>query len=167
MLKIEADVWNYALILSDSYLFFLNNISNRRHLETKQLIPSLPGIYATVKTARPREKEREKSNIRTLGRVQKVKSHSLGHECLIRIPKSARPPSPPPPPGITLIGALTQSCGKDYQKFCPGMGFKGKMEGQFTFPSGITNGMNYSSENSGMKRLPLEIFHFFQFNRLL
>ena len=39
-------------------------------------------------TARPRE--REKSNIRTLGRVHKVKSHSLGHECLIKIP----PPSP-------------------------------------------------------------------------
>ena len=34
-------------------------------------------------TARPRE--REKSNIRTLGRVHKVKSHSLGHECLIKI----------------------------------------------------------------------------------
>ena len=33
--------------------------------------------------ARPRE--REKSNIRTLGRVHKVKSHSLGHECLIKI----------------------------------------------------------------------------------
>ena len=41
-------------------------------------------------TARPRE--REKSNIRTLGRVHKVKSHSLGHEWLIKIP--ARPPSP-------------------------------------------------------------------------
>ena len=49
--------------------------------------------------ARPRE--REKSNIRTLGRVQAVKSHSLGHECLIKIPTPA-----PPPPGITLIGAL-------------------------------------------------------------
>ena len=49
--------------------------------------------------ARPRE--REKSNIRTLGRVQTVKSHSLGHECLIKIP-----PPLPPPPGITLIGAL-------------------------------------------------------------
>ena len=35
-------------------------------------------------TARPRE--REKSNIRTLGRVHKVKSHSLVHECLIKIP---------------------------------------------------------------------------------
>ena len=52
-------------------------------------------------TARPRE--REKSNIRTQGRVHKVKSHSLGHECLIKIPTPARPPSPP---GITLIGAL-------------------------------------------------------------
>ena len=46
-------------------------------------------------TARPWE--REKSNIRTLGRVHEVKSHSLGHECLIKIP---------PAPGITLIGAL-------------------------------------------------------------
>ena len=37
-------------------------------------------------TARPQE--REKSNIRTLGRVHKVKSYSLGHEC------------PPPPPSL-------------------------------------------------------------------
>ena len=83
------------------------NISNRRHLETKQLVPSLPGIYATgredylIKTARPREREREKSNIRTLGRVHKVKSHFLGHVCLIKIPTPA-----PRPPGKTLIGAL-------------------------------------------------------------
>ena len=49
-------------------------------------------------------REREKSNIRTLGRVQTVKSHSLGHDCLIKILHPARPP--PPPPGITLIGAL-------------------------------------------------------------
>ena len=41
-------------------------------------------------TVRPQE--REKSNIRTLGRVQKIKSHSLGHECLINLP-------PPHPPG--------------------------------------------------------------------
>ena len=40
-------------------------------------------------TARPRE--RENSNIRTLGRVLKVKSHSLGYECLIKIPNPARP----------------------------------------------------------------------------
>ena len=40
-------------------------------------------------------REREKSNIRTLGRVHKVKSHSLGHECLIKIP----PPPAPLPPG--------------------------------------------------------------------
>ena len=43
-------------------------------------------------TARPRE--REKSNILTLGRVQTVKSHSLEHECLIKIPTPAAPPSP-------------------------------------------------------------------------
>ena len=49
--------------------------------------------------ARPRE--REKSHIRILGRVQTVKSHSLRHECLIKIPLPL-----PPPPGITLIGAL-------------------------------------------------------------
>ena len=44
-------------------------------------------------TAWPRE--REKSNIRTLGRVQTVKSHSLGHKCLIKIPTHARPPPLP------------------------------------------------------------------------
>ena len=38
-------------------------------------------------------REREKSNIRILGRVQTVKSHSLGHECHIKIPTPA-PPSP-------------------------------------------------------------------------
>ena len=38
--------------------------------------------------------EREKSNIRTLGRVHNVKSHSLGHECLIKIPTPARTPPP-------------------------------------------------------------------------
>ena len=36
--------------------------------------------------------EREKSNIRTLGQVHKIKSHSLGHECLIKIPTFAPPP---------------------------------------------------------------------------
>ena len=41
-------------------------------------------------TARPLE--REKSNIRTLGRVHKVKSHSLGNECLIKIPPLQFPP---------------------------------------------------------------------------
>ena len=50
-------------------------------------------------TARPRE--RQKANIRTLGRVHKVKSHSLGHEYLIKILTPARPPLPV----ITLIGA--------------------------------------------------------------
>ena len=35
-----------------------------------------------------RSREREKSNIRTLWRVHKVKSHSLGHECLIKIPRN-------------------------------------------------------------------------------
>ena len=49
-------------------------------------------------TARPRE--REKSNIRTLGRVHKVKSHSLENH-----PRPPAPPPPPPPSGITLIGA--------------------------------------------------------------
>ena len=46
-------------------------------------------------TARPLE--REQSNIRTLGRVHKVKNHSLGHECLIKILTPA-PPSPSPFP---------------------------------------------------------------------
>ena len=43
-------------------------------------------------TARPRE--RDKSNISILGRIHKVKSHSLEHECLIKIPTPAHPPSP-------------------------------------------------------------------------
>ena len=53
-------------------------------------------------------REREKSNIRTLGRVHKVKSHSLGHECLIKIP-----PARPAPPGITLIGTLREHKGTE------------------------------------------------------
>ena len=62
---------------------------------------NMPSFHSSDvgQTVRPRE--REKSNIRTLRRVHKVKSHSLGHECLIKIPT----PAPPPPPhGITLIG---------------------------------------------------------------
>ena len=49
--------------------------------------------------ARPRE--REKSNIRTLGRARHSKATPSGINAL-----SKSPPPPPPPPGITLIGAL-------------------------------------------------------------
>ena len=40
--------------------------------------------------ARPRE--REKPNISILGRVHKVQSHSLGHDCLIKIPTTTPNP---------------------------------------------------------------------------